>query len=297
MPRLVPPREFRLSTRGWMHVALGVGSLVVLLLSQRSFDNRSGRFRDGVGKQATLIVVPGAGQTPGGTVNAWTELRLARALELWEASDKLATIATLSRGTVHKPNPRDADGFDVTECATNARWLLKRGVPPHLLVEESLSLDTIGNAVYLRALLAPGGDASWARIVVVSNAWHMERTTAIFEHVLSIPAKPRGPRPQWSVAFDTVPDGMEGAALEGRAAREAASLVAWKRGTQLLLPTLEAALRWLSLHHAAYATSRLNHRRVDVPGAGALATYQRRRRRGSPGRLVSENGVTPPASP
>ena len=56
-------------------------------------------------------------------------------------------------GTPHKPNPRDSAGFARTEAADNARWLTRRAVPPvppEDVLEEGFSLDTIGNAYFLR---------------------------------------------------------------------------------------------------------------------------------------------------
>ena len=45
------------------------------------------------------------------------------------------------------PCPHDAAGFERHEAADNARFLIERGVPPSHILEESVSLETVGNGL------------------------------------------------------------------------------------------------------------------------------------------------------
>ena len=51
-------------------------------------------------------------------------------------------------GTPHKPCPHDAAGFERHESADNAEYLIKtEKIPTSDIIEESASLETVGNAV------------------------------------------------------------------------------------------------------------------------------------------------------
>jgi len=63
-------------------------------------------------------------------------------------------IITTGRGTWHKANPKDERTFDIHESAMNAAWLLERGVPHDMILEESSSMETVGNAFFTRVLHA-----------------------------------------------------------------------------------------------------------------------------------------------
>ena len=54
-------------------------------------------------------------------------------------------IITLSAGTPHVPPPKDARDFPLYEASEGARYLLASGVSPENVLEEKLSLDTLGN--------------------------------------------------------------------------------------------------------------------------------------------------------
>ncbi len=83
-------------------------------------------------------------------------------------------MIVLSGGTPHKPNPLDARGFWVSEAASNARYLLALGVSPERVLEESFSLDTLGNAYFARAVHTDV--RALCRLAVVNNGFHMPRT-------------------------------------------------------------------------------------------------------------------------
>jgi len=83
-----------------------------------------------------------------------------------------------SRTHPHTPNPvqpcpKDAAGFERHEAADNALFLMGKGVPAEALLEESASLETVGNALFARLLHTdPRG---LRRLAIVNNRFHMVR--------------------------------------------------------------------------------------------------------------------------
>lgn len=138
------------------------------------------------------IIVPGGGQTEAGHSQPFVEARLDAAIAAQLAAtpahdpSQRPPIVVLSAGTVHKPNPRDGDGFPVYEADSEARYLMSRGVAAEDIYQEKLSLDTIGNAFYARVIHAEV--AGWRRLLVITSEFHMPRTQAIFQWVFTLPA-------------------------------------------------------------------------------------------------------------
>jgi uncharacterized SAM-binding protein YcdF (DUF218 family) len=95
--------------------------------------------------EGIAIVVLGGGLLPNGNIPFHTELRLERALQLYQQFNQQAKIITLSGGTTHKPNPVDNDGFPIWEASAAAKRLLEMKVHHNDVLEENFSLDTIGN--------------------------------------------------------------------------------------------------------------------------------------------------------
>uniref|UniRef100_A0A7S0IR80 DUF218 domain-containing protein n=1 Tax=Calcidiscus leptoporus TaxID=127549 RepID=A0A7S0IR80_9EUKA len=117
--------------------------------------------------------------------------RLEKVLELYEAAaEPKPYVITTAWGTPHKPCPHDAAGFERHEAEDNARWLLDRGVPPSHLLEESTSLETVGNAYFARLLHTEV--RGLRRLAIVNNRFHMARTKAVFTHVFAVPLLPGG---------------------------------------------------------------------------------------------------------
>lgn len=93
----------------------------------------------------TVVVILGGGVTSTGGVPEHTQRRLDIAYKLYQELGPTALFMPLSGGTPHKPNPLDAQGFPVWEATAAAQKLIEMGVPPEQILEESFSLDTIGN--------------------------------------------------------------------------------------------------------------------------------------------------------
>lgn len=93
-----------------------------------------------------VIVILGGGVTAEGRVPEHTQERVKVALCVYHQEVMgNGLFITLSGGTPHKPNPLDEKGFPVWEATAAARALLEAGVPPERILEESFSLDTVGN--------------------------------------------------------------------------------------------------------------------------------------------------------
>ncbi len=102
-------------------------------------------------------------------------------------------LILLSAGTPHRPNWIDpASGFPVLESTSQAEYLRTRhGIAPAAMWRESQSLDTIGNAYFLRTgFLDPARRGRFRRLAVITSAFHMPRTRAIFDWLLVVDPVP-----------------------------------------------------------------------------------------------------------
>lgn len=193
-----------------------------------------------------LIIVPGGGLCPDGTLPPWVRSRFDRALAIRQNEP----ILCLSAGTVHKPPPVDDRGFPIFEAAAGAGYLLARRVEPDCILLETASWDTVGNAYFARVVHTdPRG---WRRLLVVNSAFHMERTQAIFEWVFSLT-----PDLGYDVVFETVPDvGASEEDFEVRRLRERASL---RRLDELRggIRTLADLHQFVFFQHGAYSVEGL----------------------------------------
>lgn len=198
-------------------------------------------------------------------------------------SDGGPSVVALSAGTPHRPNYVDAHGRPVLESSSGAAYLTAvRGVPPSAVLRETASLDTLGNAFFVRTVHAEPNAGVWRRLVVVTSKFHMARTRAVFEVVFGLPqagcadlspvnAPSAGPSVgRWVLQFLSVPDaGLGPAALAARRAREAASLASFQRlvasrfagagvgvtARNATAPaTLQTLHRFLHREHRAYRT-------------------------------------------
>ena len=140
--------------------------------------------------ERVAIVVLGGGLKPDGQIYPHVELRCQEALKLYtefKAMNKghAVTILPLSGGTPHKAPPLDQGGFPITEAQGSAKRLLELHVPAEDIMEEAFSLDTLGNAYWLRLIhIEPG---TYTKMIVITNTWHMDRTKAYFNKVFSLP--------------------------------------------------------------------------------------------------------------
>ena len=189
------------------------------------------------------ILVPGGGVYAGGRLPQWSINRLDRALELADG----AAIITLSAGTTHKAPPLNLSARPIIESVAAAGYLLQRGYPKELILAETASYDTIGNAYFARVMHTD--PAGFRKLLVITSTFHMPRTGAIFRWIFTAPPIDSA----YDVSFEAVPDaGLPPDALEARYAKERASLASLLPRIPAY-PTLASIHHWLFTEHAAYA--------------------------------------------
>jgi len=235
-------------------------------------------------KAKVAIIILGGGLKADGTVYPHTELRIAKAAELYKqfkntppddttSTPVVVTLIPLSGGTPHKPPPLDASGFPIAEATAAVQVLLSQySIPPADISEEPYSVDTLGNAYFLRTLHVDPGKLT--ELYIVTNEWHMPRTRAMFQHVFGLPSETTTmclARAPPKLHFIEVAAGLEPALLEVRRQREQASLAAFEAGKDAY-SDLEQLHAYMFTQHAAYAASRLTHARVPLD-KDVLATY------------------------
>jgi uncharacterized SAM-binding protein YcdF (DUF218 family) len=206
---------------------------------------------------ATLI--PGGGLTAAGQVTPWVAARLDQAIVTYQGE----YLIPLSAGTPHKPPPLDARGFPILEAIAAAHYLVQRDIPADRIWPETCSLDTIGNAYFARAIHTdPSG---LRRLRIITSAFHLPRTEAIFEWIFGLNP---GPNP-YQLHCIAVPDvGLSPDGLQARHQREQAGLARIHTLAETL-PTLSDLHRWLYRDHQAYAVA---HRPQPLTGS-ALESY------------------------
>jgi hypothetical protein len=188
------------------------------------------------------ILILGGGVRDGGELPPWAAARFDLALEM-ESGEPLVC---LSAGTTHRPPPLE-DGFPIMESVAGARYLMARGIDPERIRIEPVSYDTIGNA-YLTKLLhvdPPG----WRKVLVITSAFHMPRTRAIFEWVYGFE------NGKYELEFAESPDrGLTPEAREFRRSKEKQGFESLERA-RARVDSLAALHDWIWTVHGAYSAA------------------------------------------
>ena len=147
------------------------------------------------------------------------------------------------------------------ESVASALYLLKCGVPENLILTETASFDTIGNAYFSRVIhIDPLG---LTRLLVITSDFHLARARAIFRWVYSLSGGDH------ELTFQGVPDvGISEASLRARIEKERHGLEGLT-GPMSEIKTLKQLQQWLFLRHAAY---NLESSRSNI--GDAIDTYQ-----------------------
>jgi hypothetical protein len=202
--------------------------------------------RQGIMHKLDCIFIPGGGLLPDGSLPAWTIARLQLAI------DKLMEtryIAFLSGGTVHKPPPRDKNGFPIFESRAAAKYLLENGIPSSKLLTEISSYDTIGNAYFSRLLFSDPGQ--FTKILVITSEFHLPRTQAAFDWVYNLEPRNR----IYQVHYESTQNaGLSDQVLSARKAREKKSLESLTALSKKIT-ALMAFQTWFYTEHGAYAVN------------------------------------------
>ncbi len=204
------------------------------------------------------ILVPGGGLRNRTQLPLWSQRRFDRLIELHRGGVEYRRIITLSAGTTHKPPPVDDSGFPIFESLAGAAYLVRMGISPGKILTETSSYDTIGNAYFSRFIHVEPGQ--FKKLLVITSAFHMPRTRAIFEWVYRLSSE--GTQHDYVLHFDEAPDkGVDKEILEIRKEKEQASLQKVLRLSERLT-TLPQFHRWLFSEHEAYAVG-LNPGKID----------------------------------
>lgn len=195
-------------------------------------------------REYDAVVVPGGGLDPGtDKPRPWVCARLSAALSLEPVTQY---FLVLSRGTTHRPPPADALGFPIDEAAASAAFMLKAGVAEERLLLDTWSLDTIGNAYFARQMIA--SPMHLHRLCVITSAFHMSRTRAIFEWVFGLDAEEN-----YEIDYCCVPNtGLSDEEAAARTAKEESSLATLRTDTIPRIDTLNKLARFVLVEHGAY---------------------------------------------
>lgn len=224
------PGRKKVITEFRVMVFLGVAFTIGFFVSMSAF--KDSHISTDASIPVEAIVIPGGGSQRGDTPETlpdYVKARLDAALDFYShlrnhGHATPVVFITLSFGTVHKPNYANKDGWVVSESTAGALYLLleakRRGihVDPKDILRENLSLDTVGNAFFTRALHCDV--AGYRRLHVITSRFHLARTRAIFEFIFGcVPTfKP------YILSFQGTPNMVDGEVLAARTEREKKSL-------------------------------------------------------------------------
>jgi len=249
-------------------------------------------------KKKTAIVVLGGGVDGEGKVYPHTELRIEKAIQIFNTLKKAAgnnststteevTLMPLSGGTTHKPPPQDMKGFPIHEATSAAKIMLtKYNIQPSSIRIEPYSLDTLGNSYFLRTLLTTPG--KYNKCIIITNNWHMPRVKEMFSYVFSLPdsisdsasdsasVSSIDTSKKVELEFIAVEDGLLDEHLLPRIEREKKSLLVFNTKIKNKFHSLEELSQFIFTEHKAYSASEIikdNNSLDEDVDAAILATY------------------------
>lgn len=124
---------------------------------------------------ADVIIVPGRGIYPDGTLFIDPKSRIRQAVALY--SDGVAPLIIMSGGYSY----RVVNKTNVSEAKAMRDYAVSLGVDPDSIIEEDRSTHTLANAYFCKKTICePNG---WQDVVVVSSGDHMRRVRYVFTKV------------------------------------------------------------------------------------------------------------------
>lgn len=204
-------------------------------------------------QQESIIVVPGGGITESGSLKKWVIKRCELAETLFRENPN-SKIFVLSRGTTHKAPPMDMYKRPIHESSQSMRYLVRNlSIPVENIYEENVSLDTIGNAFFLRVIhldiMFPPG--SKVNIQVVTNEFHMPRVKVIFDWVFGLFSSRHKPKYQLSYV-SAKDDGFDSELLDLRKGKEEKSLRNLKDNVIPRIVSIQDLHAFIYREHDAY---------------------------------------------
>jgi len=199
-------------------------------------------------EQADVILIPGGGLNAKGQLPPWTIARIETALTHYHQG---SFMLCLSAGTVHKPPPRNNDGYPIFESRAAARYLLDQGIPENSILIECSSYDTIGNAYFSR--MEHVQPARFQTIKIVTSQFHLRRLELAFKWVYQLSPTPY----PFQLQFIASPDrGMNKDLLQARREKENKSTAKLQK-LSAGISTLKEFHTWLYSKHEAYAAGKI----------------------------------------
>ena len=191
------------------------------------------------------ILIPGGGVRKEGVLPLWVKRRFDKVLEIYNNEYVIA----LSAGTNLKPPPLDKQGFPIFESVAGANYLASEKIDPRMILVETCSYDTIGNAFFARIIhIEP---RKFKKLLIITSEFHMPRTESIFKWVFSL-------HPTYSdyeLSFLSVTDdGIEKSVLQARKIAEKGNLAKFNI-TKKSIHSFEELHKWLFTKHDAYSTT------------------------------------------
>jgi uncharacterized SAM-binding protein YcdF (DUF218 family) len=141
-----------------------------------------------------VILVLAGGVNSFGVPHETVLRRLRRAAEVYQSairtSGRAPAIVCNGGGTTHKPKWVNKAGYSVPEAVLMAQELQRQyGIPAEHIFAEGYSDDTLGNAFFARVMhVDPAG---WNDITVITSAFQMARTRAIYDWIFNLPSHGR----------------------------------------------------------------------------------------------------------
>jgi len=173
------------------------------------------------------IVVPGGGLSRDGSLVPWVQERLRKAKEIYDEVNEVKAqlagnqqvasttyLVTMCEGIRYSPRDPRGNRAQRLESQLSFDFLKREGVKPSDIITDDLSLDTMGNAYFLRTTHT---DVFKARsLVVITNEFHIKRTKAIFQKVFGLGPFHEG-NSKYTLEFEQVQNkSIEQAALKRR---------------------------------------------------------------------------------
>jgi len=215
-------------------------------------------------KKYDAVVIPGGGLDHElGIPSKWVIARLDCALEL---DGQTEMYIVLSRGTPHRAPPSDGGGHPIDESVASARYLVSRGVASERIVMDRWSLDTIGNAYFLRTSIVE--PLKLTRLCTVTSAFHMSRTRTVFDWVFSLDAN------AYSLDYKVSEDvGMDDDVLNARRDKEQQSVVKLREKTIPEIRSMKQLAHFVLVDHGAYNTGGISKERQGSCSTEAVGSY------------------------